>query len=176
MVPQKRYKPYTSSDRRRYVDEFNIEPSIDFYMQKPDEEGISLKDALHGRFARLVARDEPMFREPGPSISIRISVSISVSCTGSVLVLTMLSQWPGYQPWSRQIPTRDFRNPPGPISRAKLAKNVAKSVARFIVVRINSIHRDSCFTVPFRNTKDVQWRRTVTLFGSLVPIRSTFLI
>ena len=48
----------------------------------------------------------------------------------------MYEQWPGYQPWSRQVPTRDFRNPPGPITRAKLAKNVAKSVARFIAVRI----------------------------------------
>jgi hypothetical protein len=113
MVPQKRYKPHTSSDRRRYVDEVNLEPSIHFYMQKPDEEGIPLKDAMHGRFARLVSRDEPMFQERGPSISVRIN-------------------WPGYQPWSRQIPTRDFRNPPGPITRAKLAKNVAKSVARFI--------------------------------------------
>ena len=44
------------------------------------------------------------------------------------------TQWPGYPPWSRQIPTRDFRNPPGPITRAKLAKNVAKSVLRFIQV------------------------------------------
>lgn len=113
MVPQKRYKPHTSSDRRRYVDEVNLEQSIAFFMQKPDEAGIPLKDAMHGRFARLVARDEPMFQERGPSISVRIN-------------------WPGYQPWSRQIPTRDFRNPPGPITRAKLAKNVAKSVARFI--------------------------------------------
>ncbi|KAH9967288.1 hypothetical protein BC827DRAFT_580770 [Russula dissimulans] len=113
MVPQKRYKPHTSSDRRRYVDEVNLESSIHFYMQKPDEEGIPLKDAMHGRFARLAIRDEPMFQERGPSISVRIN-------------------WPGYQPWSRQIPTRDFRNPPGPITRAKLAKNVAKSVSRFI--------------------------------------------
>jgi len=113
LVPQKRYKPHTSSDRRRYVDEVNLEPSIHFFMQKPDEEGIPLRDAMHGRFARLVSRDEPMFQERGPSISVRIN-------------------WPGYQPWSRQIPTRDFRNPPGPITRAKLAKNVAKSVARFI--------------------------------------------
>jgi len=113
MVPQKRYKPHTSSDRRRYVDEVDLEPAIFFYMQKPDESGIPLRDALHGRFARLSGRDEPMFRERGPSISVRIN-------------------WPGYQPWSRQIPTRDFRNPPGPITRSKLAKNVAKSVARFI--------------------------------------------
>lgn len=75
MVPQKRYKPHTSSDRRRYVDEVNLEPSIHFYMQKPDEEGISLKDAMHGRFVRLVSRDEPMFQERGPSISVRINVS-----------------------------------------------------------------------------------------------------
>ena len=77
MVPQKRYKPHTSSDRRRYVDEFNIEPSINFYMQKPDEAGIPLEGAMHGRFARLVARDEPMFQERGPSISVRINVSLA---------------------------------------------------------------------------------------------------
>ncbi|KAI9511593.1 hypothetical protein F5148DRAFT_1280687 [Russula earlei] len=113
MVPQKRYKPHTNSDRKRYVDEVKLEHSITFFMQNPDELGISLRDAMHGRYARLVAREEPMFRERGPSISVRIN-------------------WPGFQPWSRQIPTRDFRNPPGPITRAKLAKNVAKSVARFI--------------------------------------------
>jgi hypothetical protein len=118
MVPQKRYKPHTSSDRRRYVDEVDLESAIFFYMQKPDESGIPLRDALHGRFARLAGRDEPMFKERGPSISVRIN-------------------WPGYQPWSRQIPTRDFRNPPGPITRSKLAKNVSKSVARFITEHNN---------------------------------------
>ena len=75
MVPQKRYKPHTLSDRRRFVDEVNFEPSIQFYMQKPDEEGIPLKDAMHCRFARLVQRDDPMFQERGPSISVRINVS-----------------------------------------------------------------------------------------------------
>ena len=77
MVPQKRYKPHTSSDRRRYVDEVNLEPSINFYMQNPDETGIPLKDAMHGRFARLVSCDEPMFQERGPSISVRINVSLA---------------------------------------------------------------------------------------------------
>jgi len=77
MVPQKRYKPHTSSDRRRYVDEVILEPPIHFHMQKPDEEGIPLKDAMHGRFARLVQRDEAMFQERGPSISVRINVSIT---------------------------------------------------------------------------------------------------
>lgn len=76
MVPQKRYKPHTSSDRRRYVDEVNLEPSIDFYMSHSDELGIPLKDALHGRFAKLVGRDEPMFQDRGPSMSVRINVSL----------------------------------------------------------------------------------------------------
>jgi hypothetical protein len=77
MVPQKRYKPHTSSDRRRYVDEVDLESAIFFYMQKPDESGIPLRDALHGRFARLAGRDEPMFKERGPSISVRINVSVT---------------------------------------------------------------------------------------------------
>ncbi|KAI0269024.1 hypothetical protein BGY98DRAFT_1016625 [Russula aff. rugulosa BPL654] len=114
MVPQKRYKPHTSA-RRRYVEEIQLEPCINFYMSKPDELGIPLKDALHGRFARLVERDEPMFKDRGlTTTKIRIN-------------------WPGYNPWSRQIPIRDFRSPPGPITRSKLAKNVAKCVRRFIV-------------------------------------------
>ena len=75
MVPQKRYKPHTSSDRRRYVDEVNLEQSISFFMQRPDEEGIPLRDAMHGRFARLLSREELMFKERGPSISVRINVS-----------------------------------------------------------------------------------------------------
>ncbi len=77
MVPQKRYKPHTSSDRRRYVDEVQLEPSIFFFMSKPDESGIPLRDALHGRFSRLVERDGPMFKERGPSISLRINVSLT---------------------------------------------------------------------------------------------------
>jgi hypothetical protein len=55
-------------------------------MQKPDEERIPLSDAMHGRFARLVSRDEPMFQERGPSISVRINVSHSP--TFNELVLT----------------------------------------------------------------------------------------
>jgi hypothetical protein len=78
MVPQKRYKPHTSSDRRRYVEEVQLEPSIFFFMSKPDESGIPLRDALHGRFAKLVGRDEPMFQERGPSISVRLNVSLTL--------------------------------------------------------------------------------------------------
>lgn len=113
MVPQKRYRPHTTSDRRRYVEEVHLEEPIFFYTLRPEVDGISLYEAISNKFASLAGRDDPMFLERGPSISVRIN-------------------WPGYNSWSRQIPTRDFRNPPGPITRAKLARNVAKSVQRFI--------------------------------------------
>ncbi|KAL0059086.1 hypothetical protein AAF712_014217 [Marasmius tenuissimus] len=115
-VPQMMYKPHTNSDRRRYVEEVELDPPIYFWVNNPTECGISLADALHSRVRRLVGREETVFEGRGPSVSIRL-------------------EWPGYRQWSRQIPTKDFRTPPGPITKAKLAKNVAKCVQRFILER-----------------------------------------
>ncbi|KAJ3571906.1 hypothetical protein NP233_g3436 [Leucocoprinus birnbaumii] len=118
-VPQQMYKPHTNSDRKRYVEEIELDPPIFFWMTGPEECGISLTDALHSRVKRLRDRDLPVFEGRGPSVSIRL-------------------EWPGYRQWSRQIPTKDFRSPPGPITLAKLAKNVAKCVQRFIEERQHS--------------------------------------
>ncbi|KAI0248331.1 hypothetical protein BJV78DRAFT_1110612, partial [Lactifluus subvellereus] len=107
-VPQWRYKPQarTSGDRHSYVDEVNLKPLNHFFMQTFDEEGTPLRNAMQGRFTCLVARDERMFQEHGPSISVVIG---------------------------RQIPTKYFRSPPEPITRAKLAKDGARSVLRFVI-------------------------------------------
>ncbi|KAI0372748.1 hypothetical protein BV20DRAFT_939270 [Pilatotrama ljubarskyi] len=113
LVPQLDYRPHTQSDRRRYVEQVQLEAPILFFVQNPSALGIPLKDAINNRFMNLQGRDDPMFEGRGPSVSIRLN-------------------WPGYAPWSRQIPTRDFRSPPHPITRAKLAKNVAKTIKRFI--------------------------------------------
>ncbi|KAF7770486.1 hypothetical protein Agabi119p4_6460 [Agaricus bisporus var. burnettii] len=118
-VPQQMYKPHTNSDRRRYVEEIELDAPIFFWMTGPDECGIPLSDALHSRVKRLRDRDVAVFEGRGPSVSIRL-------------------EWPGYRQWSRQIPTKDFRSPPGPITLAKLAKNVAKCVQRFIEDRQHS--------------------------------------
>lgn len=112
-IPQPMYKPHTDADRRRYVEDVGLEAPIKFNCLHPDELGISLADAIAGRFRRLDHKDDTVFEGRGPSVSIRI-------------------EWPGYRGWSRQIPTKDFRTPPGPITRAKLAKNVAKCIKRFI--------------------------------------------
>lgn len=69
------YKPHTQSDRRRYVEEVELETPIMFYLQGPGECGIPLRDALTGKYIRLVGRDDPMFRERGPSVSIRLKVT-----------------------------------------------------------------------------------------------------
>jgi hypothetical protein len=74
-VPQKMYKPHTQSDRRRYVEEVELEPPIMFYLQGPGDCGIPLRDALTGKYIRLTGRDDPMFRERGPSVSIRLKVA-----------------------------------------------------------------------------------------------------
>ena len=97
---------------------------------------------------KLVDRDDPMFEGRGPSVSIRLNVCLLWSLLSPVFVIVLLicvaprvmnadlyvKQWPGYPPWSRQIPTRDFRSPPQPVTRAKLARNVAKTIKRFIEV------------------------------------------
>ncbi|KAJ7089674.1 hypothetical protein B0H15DRAFT_838761 [Mycena belliarum] len=129
-VPQLMYKPHTNSDRRRYVEEVDMEAPIHFWAENPSECGIPLSDALHSRVSRLLKRDETVFEGRGPSVSIRL-------------------EWPGYRQWSRQIPTKDFRSPPGPITRAKLAKNVAKCVQRFIQERHGQ---------PMEDDADLRWR------------------
>ncbi|KAI0788783.1 hypothetical protein C8Q75DRAFT_719129 [Abortiporus biennis] len=112
ILQQRVYRPHTQSDRRRYVDEVDLEDPIMFFVSS-DGCGINCKDAINSKFMNLMDRDDPMFSSRGPSVSIRL-------------------MWPGYAPWSRQIPTRDFRTPPGPVTRAKLAKSVAKTIQRFI--------------------------------------------
>ncbi|KAI0319877.1 hypothetical protein OF83DRAFT_1054173, partial [Amylostereum chailletii] len=96
----------------RYFETHEAEASVSF-CSPTGHEGVRLLDLLNNRSESLVDGDDPMFRDRGPSVCIRID-------------------WPGYQSWSRQVPTRNFRNPPGPITRAKLGKNVAKTVGRFI--------------------------------------------
>lgn len=75
--------------------------------------------------------------------------SSQLPSNGVLWRLTVIPQWPGYAPWSKQIPTRDFRTPPQPITRSKLAKNVAKTVKRFIEV-CNSL-LSSCFDVELKH-------------------------
>lgn len=74
LVPQKVYRPSTQSDRPRSVDKFEPEPPIMFLTQHPDGCGINCRDAMNSRSSRLHGRDDSMFQNRGPSVSIRINV------------------------------------------------------------------------------------------------------
>ena len=76
-VPQKTYRPHTISDRRRYVDEVELEAPILFFSNKPVGCGILLRDAISSRFSTLEGRDDAMFQGRGPSVSIRLNVRYS---------------------------------------------------------------------------------------------------
>ena len=139
-IPQPMYKPHTTSDRKRYVEEVELEAPIYFVVEHSDNQyGISLHDALHSRVKNLLNRERVVFEGRGPSVSIRLEVSQQHRSYSSCFIVSHTSflQWPGYRQWSRQIPTKDFRSPPGPITTAKLAKNVAKCVQRFMLVLVN---------------------------------------
>ncbi|KAJ7763654.1 hypothetical protein DFH07DRAFT_812674 [Mycena maculata] len=112
-VPQLMYTPHTTSDRRRYIGEVGMEPPIHFWVENPSECGIPLSDAFHSRVKRVLNRDGIVFEDLGPSVSMRL-------------------EWPGYRQWSRKIRTRRFFRNPGPLTRAELARRVAKCVQRFI--------------------------------------------
>ncbi|KAG2113169.1 uncharacterized protein F5147DRAFT_64536 [Suillus discolor] len=112
-IPQSIYQPYTEADRVRYIEKADLKEPIIFKTAHPDQWGIALDDALKAKMKDLLDKDDNMFENCGPSVSIRL-------------------QWPGYRAWTKQIPTMDFKSPKGPITRAKLAKNIANCVKRFI--------------------------------------------
>lgn len=78
------YKPHTTSDRKRYVEEVMLEAPIFFVTEHPYQEGILLKDALHSRTKKLVDRDQVVFEGRGPSVSIRLEVSSLIDFRPSI--------------------------------------------------------------------------------------------
>ncbi|KAI0765568.1 hypothetical protein BC629DRAFT_916671 [Irpex lacteus] len=115
IIPQKRYRPNIQSDRCRYVGEITLYPPIVFYAARSDTMcGISCSDALKTRFPPRRWPTPGNFELSGPPESVHI-------------------MWPGYAPWSGKILVRDFGAQP--ITRAKLAKNVANIIKNFIKAR-----------------------------------------
>ncbi|TFK51733.1 hypothetical protein OE88DRAFT_1658322 [Heliocybe sulcata] len=113
VVPQKMYRPQAANDKKRYIDEIRFDLPITFRMTGASEDGISVREALVGHLGELVNKDDEVFINCGPSVSIRIN-------------------WPGYDAWSKQIPTKNWKSQPGPITRQKLAKQVARRIEEFI--------------------------------------------
>ncbi|KAG1869525.1 hypothetical protein F4604DRAFT_887944 [Suillus subluteus] len=112
-VPQRLYQPRGKTELEKYVHTANLSSPILFYAEKPSELGVALEEILKNNSRRLGDRDDLVFEGGGRTISVRI-------------------EWPGYRRWNCQLPTRDYRKTPGPITKAKLAKNLATCIRRFI--------------------------------------------
>ncbi|KZT27837.1 hypothetical protein NEOLEDRAFT_1130325 [Neolentinus lepideus HHB14362 ss-1] len=113
IIPQRMYKPQAANDKKRYIDEIRFDAPIIFRMSGASEDGITVHEALHGHLGNLQNKDDEVFINCGPSVSIRLN-------------------WPGYDAWSKQIPTKNWKATPGPITRQKLAKQVARRIEEFI--------------------------------------------
>ncbi|KAG2366918.1 hypothetical protein BDR07DRAFT_1479693 [Suillus spraguei] len=112
-IPQSIYQPYTEADRIRYIEKADLKEPIIFKTAHPDQWGVALEDAMRAKMKNLIDKDDNMFENCGPSVSIRL-------------------QWPGYRAWKKQILTTNFKSPKGLITRAKLAKTIAICVKRFV--------------------------------------------
>ena len=65
----------------------------------------------------------------------------------------MKQQWPGYNPWRRQIATRDETHARNPITLARFMKHVGTSVNNFFKVRPFRLrYRRPRMTLPARST------------------------
>lgn len=126
------YRPFTETDKERYLERVSLSPPIIFVTKEPLEWGISLEDARNGKTQRLVDKNVPVLQKCGPSVSIRINVSGKLSSVTSLT--TIAHQWPGYPPFKRQISSRNCRKMKGPITKQKLAQSVAKTAGQFIEV------------------------------------------
>ena len=134
LVPQVLYQSKTSK-----LDETSQVAPIWFVTQNMN--GFPMRNALDAKYTGLVDRDDQIFSLQGPcSITLRIL-------------------WPGYRPWERQVDyfsllsrtnldllcvpqirTRNWQSPPRPVTLAKLATDIAKSVKRFIDVRPRNLY------------------------------------
>ncbi|KII91553.1 hypothetical protein PLICRDRAFT_173384 [Plicaturopsis crispa FD-325 SS-3] len=114
-IPQVMYSPNSEKDRQRFVEQLDIVPTVFFDTDGPfgRDWGISLKDARNDRFEYLLRGGVGAFPESVKSVTLRL-------------------EWPGYDAYGRQFAALDYTTSRNPITREKLAKNIAKYVDEFI--------------------------------------------
>lgn len=106
-IPQRRYVPSQGSS----IQESGDSEVICF--SGAAGSFISAMDALDERLDGLVRGEETVFHGCSSAVSLRI-------------------EWPGYKPWTDQIRTLDWREPPNKITRSKLLTEIAKRLEKFL--------------------------------------------
>jgi hypothetical protein len=148
-VPQREYRPSSPTNIPAA-----LRTTIKFCTKSGS--GFPVKDALEGRYADLVGRDDTnMFQQCSSSISIRIEVSLwrFSNQMRSSFRFSGLDISPGDDRYASnlftsvrywmsclQMKTKDWCKPSRPINLAKLATEVAKLLRAFMDVRVESLY------------------------------------
>jgi hypothetical protein len=136
VIPQRRWTPADNVDVRRHVSEATLQFPI-FFVKRNGGVGFRLPDVLQGNDHDLCNRDSKASLGGVTTTHIRINVSprtlISIAAF-FVYVLHLLSQWPGYGHWKRQIPARDETYYRNPITLGRFMKHVGTSIDKFFNV------------------------------------------
>lgn len=144
-VCQARYVHPSARGRTRFGRASNVNRDmVSFRMNGSPQDGIPLKLAsmnFVGTAMGLVEADELVLLDPGIGVNVTLHVLVSlISHLSYYRVLTtsfmvsLFRQWPGYKPWTRLLRTKTWSNPPKAISRAELAKRLARALISFTKV------------------------------------------
>ena len=136
VVPQRRWTPAVEVDIRRHVEEATLQLPV-FFVNRHGGVGFSLPDILQGHDHDLSNRDSqaPLGGRSTTHIRINVRPHIPILVTKVfMLVCRLLSQWPGYGDWKRQIATRDETYARNPITLGRFMKHIGTSVNNFMNV------------------------------------------
>ncbi|KAI0285858.1 hypothetical protein BGY98DRAFT_1092690 [Russula aff. rugulosa BPL654] len=112
VIPQARWSPENVNDYRQHVAEALLQMPI-YFVQQNGVIGLSLDDAINGRCQTL--------RNP------RAQAQLGGKTTTHIRIA-----WPGYNEFKRQIQIRDETPSRNPITVAKFAHHVGRSVEAFL--------------------------------------------
>ncbi|KAH9034658.1 hypothetical protein EDB84DRAFT_56138 [Lactarius hengduanensis] len=119
VVPQTLWTPLHRADFRQHVEDADLQLPI-FFIHGNGILGLSLEDAANGRCHNL--RDANAHAQLGGKTTTHIRIS-----------------WPGYQDFKRQVQIRDETTAHNPITVARFAQHVGRSVDAFL----SSISREN---------------------------------
>ncbi|KAH9166322.1 hypothetical protein EDB89DRAFT_1910744 [Lactarius sanguifluus] len=112
VVPQTLWAPYHRNDFKQHVEDADLQLPI-FFIHGNGSLGLSLDDAANGRCRTL--RDANAHSQLGGKTTTHIRIS-----------------WPGYQDFKRQVQIRDETAAHNPITVARFAQHVGRSVDAFL--------------------------------------------
>ncbi|KAF8498650.1 hypothetical protein F5888DRAFT_193597 [Russula emetica] len=112
VIPQMRWSPENVNDYRQHVTEATLQMPI-YFLQQNGVLGLSLEDAINGRCQTL--RDSRAQAQLGGKTTTHIRIG-----------------WPGYNEFRRQVQIRDETSARNPITVAKFAHHIGRSVEAFL--------------------------------------------